>query len=382
MATSGGPNLVKSGLVLSYDAANIKSFRGEPTTNIAGTDSARTIQFHNQGAYGNAGTTSNAPEKGIGWKKITITNRGNNFRIAQMPYVSNTSGVVYSYSLEVDMGLTSGYYWRIDGSGGYGALTIVDNKVQTTITPGLSGSFALFLNHNTTGVSGISETIYYRFYQVEQKPYSTFFTETSRGTTVVSGGGLIDQTGNGNNGEIINGVMFNSSNLGSLMFDGSDDTILTTLSNFNNNTTWVAWANRTSAPNYYNMFMGRLLPYFGVTSDNGIIFSNIIGGSQQTVFASSVSSSGIWLHLSFTTQFNGSNTTMRIYLNGQSVASNTFSGGQGNGGYGFFEIGDGQSGTNWYPFNGRVASVQIYDRTLTDAEVLQNFNSTRGRFRV
>jgi len=34
MSAKGGPDIVTDGLVLALDAANIKSFRGEPTTNL------------------------------------------------------------------------------------------------------------------------------------------------------------------------------------------------------------------------------------------------------------------------------------------------------------------------------------------------------------
>ncbi len=34
MSAIGGPNIVEDGLVVALDAANEKSFRGEPTTNI------------------------------------------------------------------------------------------------------------------------------------------------------------------------------------------------------------------------------------------------------------------------------------------------------------------------------------------------------------
>jgi hypothetical protein len=190
-----------------------------------------------------------------------------------------------------------------------------------------------------------------------------------------------DLSGNGNNGTLVNNVTYDNNNNGSLLFDATNERVDTNITSFGNNTTWVAWVNRASTPNYYNMFMGRLLPYFGLTSDNGIIFSNIIGGSQQTVFASSISSSNVWLHLSFTTNFNGTNTVSSIYLNGVSVSSNTFSGSQGSHS-GVFTIGEGRSTGGWYPFNGRVSMVQIYDRTLTTEEILQNFNATKSRFEL
>ena len=66
MPTSAGPNISgEENLVFGYNLSDQKnSYLGEPTTNQANTDYARTIQFHNQGAYNNAGTISDAPEKG------------------------------------------------------------------------------------------------------------------------------------------------------------------------------------------------------------------------------------------------------------------------------------------------------------------------------
>ena len=89
----GHGKMTTSGLVFAYDIKDqVNSYLGEPTTNQANTDYSRTIQFHNQGNYNNAGTISDAPEKGLDWKKIIITDRGNNFRIAQFPYIIQNYG--------------------------------------------------------------------------------------------------------------------------------------------------------------------------------------------------------------------------------------------------------------------------------------------------
>jgi hypothetical protein len=381
MGFSRGPKIVTDGLVLYLDAANVSSFRGEPTTNIADNDSARTIQFHNQVAYGNAGTISDAPEKGLGWKKITITNRGNNFRIAQMPYVFNSSGVVYSYSLEVDMGSTSGYYWRIDGSGGYGALTIIDNKVQTTITPSINGSFAIFLNHNTTGISGISETIYYRYYQVEQKPYSTFFTETSRGTTVTTGGGWVDRSGNNNHGELVNGPTFNSGNLGSISFDGVDDFIsIPNITMGNGNIPWTisTWTKTTTTVNALgqgsiisNSSGGPVYSMLGVNNGR-IVYWTYQNNAWSQKLGNSIINDGNWHNL---TWVNYQNSTMDMYVDGilDSNVTNSTSGNNNP-----LNI----IGASWAArYSGLISNLSIYkNKSLTTQEVLQNYNATKSRY--
>ena len=40
------------------------------------------------------------------------------------------------------------------------------------------------------------------------------------------------------------------------------------------------------------------------------------------------------------------------------------------------------SGQSGRYYNGRIAMVQLYNRALTNTEILQNFNATRGRYGV
>ena len=49
-------------------------------------------------------------------------------------------------------------------------------------------------------------------------------------------------------------------------------------------------------------------------------------------------------------------------------------GGKGIGVYGGF------SGSRGYYYNGSIANVQIYNRALSAAEILQNYNATKWRF--
>jgi hypothetical protein len=71
---------------------------------------------------------------------------------------------------------------------------------------------------------------------------------------------------------------------------------------------------------------------------------------------------------------------MKIFVNGVESALNTFSGAQTNANN-FFMIGDGNNGSNasWYPFKGNVALVRIFNRTLTNAEILTNYNTTKNK---
>jgi hypothetical protein len=195
-----------------------------------------------------------------------------------------------------------------------------------------------------------------------------------------------DMSGNGNNGTLTNTpyhfIGVDGTN-GYMSFDGSNDfVLLSSNTTFGNNTTWEAWIYSTGNVSTYNMFMGRYLPYFGFYAGNGLIFSNRIGGNQVTIYASGLSLN-TWYHTTFTTSYDGTNTTMRIYVNGVETSSAVYGGAQGNYSNPFM-IGDGNNSSNstWYPFVGRISNVKIYNRTLTVNEIQQNFQALRGRFGI
>jgi len=186
-----------------------------------------------------------------------------------------------------------------------------------------------------------------------------------------------------NHGNISNSpALYNSA--GYMNFDGTNDFVLLgSNSTYGNNTTWEAWVYCTGNVSLYNMFMGRYLPYFSFYAGNRLYFSNVIGVTQQVIQTAADLSLNTWYHATFTTSYDGVNTTMKIYTNGVETATGTFAGTQYNYANPFM-IGDGNnaSNTTWYPFSGRVSNVKVYNRTLSTQEILQNFNATRGRFSV
>jgi len=104
-----------------------------------------------------------------------------------------------------------------------------------------------------------------------------------------------------------------------------------------------------------------------------------IGGTinnQDLTFTSSTYlTANVWNHVICT--YNGS--IKIIYVNGIQVASVNASGtlntGQTNQYIGKY----GNAGNN-YPFNGRIGETRVYNIALSAAQVLQNYNATKGRF--
>ena len=89
-----------------------------------------------------------------------------------MEYINHPINTTKTYSIEYDFGNTDGYYWRLDGfSGGKGGLgqTINGKHIITATTTTDFGDLAMFLNNDTYNIA-VNDTIYYRYYQVEEKP--------------------------------------------------------------------------------------------------------------------------------------------------------------------------------------------------------------------
>ena len=174
---------------------------------------------------------------------------------------------------------------------------------------------------------------------------------------------------------------FDFYNKGALKFDGSNDFAgVASTTTYGTNTTWEAWVNRSVSANEFNMFMGAYLPYFGLRADGSIIFSNTINSVQQTLYSTGFTSSNdTWYYLSFTTDYNGTNTTARIYINGVLNNSATFTGAQTTSNE-YFGIGDGRGSSSWYPFNGKVSNVKVYNRTLSATEIFQNYETQKSKF--
>jgi len=199
-----------------------------------------------------------------------------------------------------------------------------------------------------------------------------------------SGTSWLDVSGSNYTSVLTNSPIYTSANAGSYFtFDGVNDfSISSGFQTFGNNMTWEAWIYATGTANPYNMFMGRYLPYFSFYNGDRLYFSNLIGGVQQTIQTSGLSLN-TWYHAAFTTSYSAPNTTMTIYTNGVQSTSSSYSGTQGNYSNGFM-IGDGNNGSNlsWYPFTGRIGKVKVYNKTLSAAEILQNFNALRGRYGI
>jgi hypothetical protein len=198
-----------------------------------------------------------------------------------------------------------------------------------------------------------------------------------------------DVSSGGNNGTLTNGPTFNFVNGGSIVFDGVDDYAQIT-SPFGN-IDWSARAWSFSAWMKLNSLGDRCLVNLNSANSTDYIVTNVFysnGGSYwyfiknsnstQTNFTTPGGTFTTNEIFYFTMTYNGnglSTSNINFYKNGTQVT--TFTGGSaGLGNMSGLQIGGG----NNYPMNGNVYNFLMYNRAISASEVLQNYNSSKGRF--
>ena len=178
----------------------------------------------------------------------------------------------------------------------------------------------------------------------------------------------------GINGTLVSGTGFGTTNNGFFIFDGADDYI-----NFGNSAsvqqssgTLSAWA-KSSAPGFgFRGIIAKQYAYGLFYLDGELASYDWSGGTRNTGVNIA---DGNWKNVVITYQSGVTNGTI-IYLNGASVLTTTITiANQTSNLFGGAEANAGQHAAC------QISSFNMYNRALTAQEVLQNYNTTKGRFR-
>lgn len=191
-----------------------------------------------------------------------------------------------------------------------------------------------------------------------------------------------------------NGVSYSTDANGSLLFDGVDDEVVSDLVYpATSAMTWNVWFKRTSDGNVFNMVMSNFMPYLAFrgagsgadTNEFQIAYRTITGESQtqRNVYTTTKYQNNIWYNVTFTLFYDlpNLNSTAKIYVNGVLETSvSYYSDGVYQASSGSrLRIGN-YTPSQQYPFPGYIGSFFVYDRVLSDSEVLQTYNSLKSRF--
>jgi hypothetical protein len=193
-----------------------------------------------------------------------------------------------------------------------------------------------------------------------------------------------DLTGQGNNGTLTNGPILNTSNGGSIQFDGANDYCVVN-SNSNSSlsgdfsiTQWYSAATNDGGyrilfetNGYRNGTLGIAIYQFGsyfriwrITPN----YAELITTSSNTV--------GLNVWKTFTLVRN--NGVFNFYID--TVLSGTYSTDTNNYSDTSYHIGGDGPPTSSYWFQGNIATTQVYNRALSPAEIMQNFYAQGPRF--
>ncbi len=178
---------------------------------------------------------------------------------------------------------------------------------------------------------------------------------------------------------------FNTSPKGYFQFDGSNDNIPVTLTNFGTTTTIEVWMRMKAFTggmpfgfNNYDIWTGG--------GGNGTLGYNTAAGDSYGLTSTQVTNLGLlnrWKHYIFEMRSDVSYTNNKIYIDGQSQTLSQV-GGTENASNRNFNSGVGRI-SSWVFDNNYhqlmdMALFRVYNRALTQAEITNNFNLFRKRF--
>ena len=212
-------------------------------------------------------------------------------------------------------------------------------------------------------------------------------------TNSYSGSGTTwtDLSGNQRDGTLINGTFYENTNGGYLIFDGANDEVIindTTLARIGTgNHTIIAWINNdivteedfigTGTSNGDVLLMIYNQAGGGAGGFRGHAWSST--GSANTIDSPRAIGTGNWNMLVQRVTWGGN---IDLFENGVLTASQVLSGSAPTSTKTQFVIGCRSTGGSSSHFDGKIASVQVYNRALSNSEIQQNFNALRGRYGI
>ena len=407
MTIGYGPRIVTDGLVLALDAADRNSFDDDENLLTYSEQFNDASWFKNN--YNVTANATSAPDGTLTADKLIAINASTFHDLFKSPGLSSNT---YTLSIFAKAAEQSFIQLRIDDGVlsrvamfnlSTGSVSSSSNVTSPTITSYPNGWYRCSITVTTNiinvvfngfptssnatysgdGVSGVFIWGAQFEYGSSASPYyATTSTAKNRGTI------LTDLTGNSNTGTLTNSPTYNSSNFGSIVFDGSNDGIQLPGTNLSLNQMTISSWNYSTNYNQ-NGFMFEKTTNNSVNTQYSLFFNgdNTIyyrtyGISPTGDLAVYTTSAGVvnnqWNNVVAT--FDGTNK--RIYVNGVLAATSvTLSGTvtQNTTGAAYIGIYGNFAG---YPFNGRISNTQIYNRSLTAAEIQQNFQALRGRFGI
>lgn len=384
-----GPNISRNGLLFGFDVGEHRHFNGIPTTNYWDGEQ---YSIYNDNAS-NSRNTSDIPRLNPSYEvaKVVSNTLGNYSHsiLWKAPYpnnnVSTITNSVYAYLVAGDYVQVGQHWWPWY----YGTAKYIEKnkwvRISETYTINEGNSYGVAaLTYSTNGTA---------YFTMPQFEYNSFLTPfTPNGTSRSSTQSMVDLS---KSGRIITpSTSYNSSS--KITFDGTDDYM--EVSSFNittNEFTLEAVIKPNATSSTYSIIKKN------TSNDYWPIFSMSISGNDLEGYYSTPTygqclegayttnnpiTNGNWYHVVFSKGTAGY-TSMKLYINGVSVSYTNYLYGSHVNAVATSDkpihIGRNFDTPNWIqPFNGDIPVVRVYDKQLSDVEVLENFKGYQRRFGI
>jgi hypothetical protein len=380
MSASSGPSIQTDGLVFDYDMSNAqKSWRGKPATN---TCSFGTYDYgYNSTKISNATPPIPPPITGYPIYKITSLDGNDSQQILYTATVDQVNGGTYTHSayvyLESGTWVSAGQHWN---PWDYGTQQFIPQGVWTRIEDPVTNSPSNYGNvamcYNTNGA------VYVTASQYELGSVASPFITQSNGVRSTAQA-ITDLT---NNNTITTNSLTYASD-GTFSFVRANSNYINISANTNTRfqnpyQTWSGWVNIVSTgPNGYSELWNNggntgMTIQWQTTGVTFFMYNSAYLGYTVTV------SNALNTWMNITCVIDNVARVMILYKNGVLVGTssqwNPYTPPNGSvhiGGN--FATGNGGDFTQ-----GTISNVQLYNRTLSAAEVQQNFNAQRTRYGI
>jgi hypothetical protein len=204
-----------------------------------------------------------------------------------------------------------------------------------------------------------------------------------------SGTSWIDISRNSNTGTLTNSPTFSSSNIGNIVFNGTNQYIAIANSSslqVADTFTICAWIKATNLSARYGIFSTRTNNttgcwQFEVGTGSGGTNRILVTGINTFICESNnnVIAPNSWYYISFVKVSNSINGGT-LYVNGAAISN------LGTAAYTMINNTDekriaiGTGAAQYFP--GSIAQVHLYNTTLSASQILQNYNATKARFEL
>ena len=390
---NNGPQIIRNGLVLDLDASYMRSYSPNvhpkpidifdwcQNAGVNACSVSRDVSMSRQ--YGSiplkmvvSGNDPYVSSYGAPtWNLATAAN-GQTWTVSvYVKATVATTGELFIFGADID-----GYYGGVGTYGASGAINITTSWTRVSFATTMSGANVAFIQVRLDGpnAGGSGQIIWWDGLQVERASAATNFNPYYFGDTVWK-----DVSGNGRNGTLTSGPLFNTSNKGNILFDGTNDNIQLGAASIFLPTSAITincWAKTNVTGVYKKLFVTVTS---GTQSITGIYFS--LGPSGSNIYLGVVTNNGdqsagsttnpsTSLFSNFCGTYDGAN--IKLYLNGVLIATKAQTGTIVNTGIARISGYD-NGGEIW---DGNISTFSIYNRALSAAEISQNYEATKTRF--